>query len=198
MRRKLFLFYSWLLMAAPTMAQHTIIFTAEATTGVETVTPVLTWDTIPLADDCTASGDWSGAKGGAGRETLAPISTGATYNLECEWLDDAATLSWTAPTKNTDDSPLTDLKGFKLYYGQSQGGPYDNIIDLVDALAIAHVIEPLSSGNWFFVATAYNTIGTESVVSNEAMKNLGLIGSTDSIGITINARPAPISDLAVE
>lgn len=198
MRRKLFLIYSWLLLAAPALAQNTIIFTAEATTGVETVTPVLTWDTIPLADDCTASGDWSGAKGGAGMETLPPISTGATYNLQCEWLDVTVTLTWIAPTQNTDGTPLVDLAGFKVYYGQIQGGPYDNVIDLVDPSATTHVITSLTSGNWFLVATAYNGIGTESLLSNEAMKNLGLIGVTDSIGITVNARPAPPSGLTVE
>lgn len=197
MQHKLFLIL-FLVLSAPALAQNTIVFTAEATTGIETVTPVLTWDTIPLADGCVASGDWSGAKGGAGTETLPPITADATYNLECQWLDVTATLSWTAPTQNTDGTALVDLAGFKIYYGQTQSGPYDNIIDLVDPLATTHVIEPLSSGNWFFVATAYNAADIESVVSNEAMKNLGLIGVTDSIGITINARPGPPSNLNIE
>ena len=33
-----------------------------------------------------------------------------------------ATLSWTAPTQNTDDSALTDLAGFRVYYGSSAFG----------------------------------------------------------------------------
>lgn len=196
MHKIIWLFF--LIIALPVDAQNTIIFTAEITTGVETVTPVLTWDTIPLADNCIASGSWSGSKGGAGMETLAQITGDATYNLQCEWLDASATLSWTAPTQNTDGSSLVDLAGFKIYYGQTQGGPYDNIINLVDPLAVIHVVEPLASGNWFFVATAYNANGIESVVSNEAMKNLGLIGVTESIGITVNAKPAPILDLGVQ
>lgn len=186
------------LLASPTYAQHTIIFTAEVTTGVETVTPVLTWDTIPLADDCTASGDWSGAKGGAGMEMLAPITAGATYNLDCQWLDDAATLTWTAPTQNTDGSPLTDLDGFKIRWGEVQGGPYPSEIDVPNEALTTFVVSPLRSGNTFFVIVAYNALGVESDNSNEAMKILGLIGASDSIGITVNPKPGPISDLAVE
>src|SRR4030067_1427045 len=30
-------------------------------------------------------------------------------------------LTWDAPTTNTDGSPLTDLAGYKIYYGDSSG-----------------------------------------------------------------------------
>lgn len=151
-----------LFLSLPAIAQNTITFTAEITTGVETVTPVLTWNTVPLADDCIASGNWTGSKGPNGTETLAPITSGATYNITCEWFDATATLSWIAPTENTDGSPLTDLDGFKIYYGQTQGGPYGNIVDLNNETLTTFIVSPLASGNWFFVITAYNTIDTES------------------------------------
>ncbi len=32
-----------------------------------------------------------------------------------------ATLSWTPPTQNTDGSPLTDLAGYRVYWGTSSG-----------------------------------------------------------------------------
>ena len=38
-------------------------------------------------------------------------------------------LSWTAPTQNEDGSPLTDLAGYKIYYGQASG-QYDASEDL--------------------------------------------------------------------
>ncbi len=185
------------LVGSHVLQAQEIIFTAETTTGIESVTPVLTWDTIPLADDCTASGDWSGAKGGAGMETLAPISQGATYNLQCDWLDVTATLSWTAPTQNTDGTPYTDPKGFRIYYGMTQGGSYDNIVDIQDPNAVSHVVGLLGSGVWFFVSTAYNLNDVESNFSNEVMKILGLSGKTESIGITVNPRPSPPSSLGV-
>jgi hypothetical protein len=186
-----------LLLALPSYAQNTITFTAEVTSGVETVVPVLTWDTTPLADDCVASGDWTGSKGPSGTETLPAISSGATYNITCEWFDDAATLTWTAPTQNTDGTPLTDLDGFKIKWGQTLGGPYPSEVDIADETATSAVIQPLASGNWFFVSTAYNALGVESDNSNEAMKNLGLVSVVDSIGITVNPKPATPENLTV-
>jgi hypothetical protein len=179
-------------------AQNIIQFTADVTSGVETVVPVLTWDTTPAADDCVASGDWSGSKGPAGTETLPAITSSATYNITCEWLDVSATLTWTAPTQNTDGTSLTDLAGFKIYYGMTQGGPYDEVVDIPDAGATTHVVQPLASGAWFFVSTAYNAIGTESDFSNEAMKILGLESEQDSVGITVNPRPNPPTNVVVQ
>ena len=188
-----------ILFASPALfAQNIISFTAEVTSGVETVVRVLTWDTTPLADDCVASGDWSGNKGPSGTETLPAITSSATYNITCTWIDETATLTWTAPTSNTDGTPLTDLAGFKIYYDTTQGGPYANLIDIPDPNATSHVVSPLSSGNWFFVATAYNAIGTESDVSNEAMKVLGEMSGQESVGITVNPKPSPPSGLDVQ
>ena len=124
-------------------AQNIIQFTADVTVGVETVVPVLTWDTIPLADNCVASGDWSGNKGPAGTETLPAISGSATYNIQCGWLDTSALLAWDAPTQNTDGTAYTDPKGFKVYYDMSQGGPYANVNDIVDPNATSHVVAPV-------------------------------------------------------
>ncbi len=187
-----------LTLGSPGLAQNIISFTAEVTSGVETVVPVLTWDTTPLADDCQASGDWSGSKGPSGTETLPAITSSATYNITCDWLDVSATLTWTAPTQNTDGTDLTDLAGFKVYWGTTQGGPYDDQVDINDPGVTTWVVSPLASGAWFFVATAYNAIGTESDVSNEAMKILGLATGQESVGITVNPKPAPPANLGVQ
>ncbi len=186
-----------LLLALPSQAQNIISFTAEVTSGVETVVPVLTWDTTPLADDCVASGDWSGSKGPAGTETLPAISGSATYNIQCDWLDSSATVTWTVPTQNTDGTAYTDPKGFKVYYDMTQGGPYANVNDIANPTATTHVVSPLIPGTWFFVATAYNQNDVESDVSNEAMKILGLTTETESVGITVNPKPAPPGNLTV-
>lgn len=194
MKRLLTLFL--LMFALPVFAQNTLTFTAETETGVEQVTPVLSWDTQPAADTCTASGDWTGNKGAFGIETLAPISTSATYNLTCEWQDNTATLTWTAPTQNTDGTPLTDLAGFKVHYGATSGS-YSVTNDYPDPNQTTAVIAPLTPGMWFFVATAYNAIGTESDFSNEGSKLLTLDSDVKSVGITVNPKPASPENLTV-
>jgi len=179
-------------------AQNTITFTAEVTSGVETVVPVLTWDTTPLADDCTASGDWSGSKGPSGTETLPAISGSATYNISCEWVSASALLTWTLPTQNTDGTPYTDPKGIKIYYDMTQGGPYENIVDLQDPNVTTHVVSPLIPGTWFFTSVAYNQLDVESDKSNEVSKTVGTESETDSVGITVNPKPASPVNLTVQ
>jgi hypothetical protein len=83
----------------------------------------------------------------------------------------SATLSWTPPTTNTDGSPLTNLAGYKVYWGTSQGN-YSNSATLNNAGLTTYVIENLTPGTWFFVATAFNTAGIESTFSGVASKTI--------------------------
>lgn len=182
--------------ACPAAAQNTLTFTAETETGVEFVTPILSWDTTPAADTCTASGDWTGDKGAFGIETLAPISSGATYNLTCEWLDNTATLTWTAPTQNTDGTPLTDLAGFKVFYGATSGN-YSVEFTINDPTVTTTIVTPLTPGLWFFATKAFNAIGTDSDFSNEAQKLLTQESDVKSVGITVNPKPASPGSLTV-
>ncbi|MEX2124724.1 MAG: putative Ig domain-containing protein [Woeseia sp.] len=76
------------------------------------------------------------------------------------------TLSWAAPTANTDGSPLIDLAGYRIYYGNVQG-QYDHQLEISDAGVMTAVIDNLSQGAWYFAATALNSSGVESDLSGE-------------------------------
>ena len=82
-----------------------------------------------------------------------------------------ATLSWDAPTTRTDGSPLTNLAGFKLYYGTSSNS-LSNVVQVSDPGARSWIIENLTVGTWYFAASAYDTSGMESVRSNVASKTI--------------------------
>jgi hypothetical protein len=83
----------------------------------------------------------------------------------------SATLSWTAPTTNTDGSPLTNLAGYKIYWGPSAGN-YPNSTTLNTAGVTSYVVTNLVPGTWFFVATALNSSGAESSFSSPASKTI--------------------------
>ncbi len=89
------------------------------------------------------------------------------------WAGDA-TLSWTAPTQNTDGSALTDLAGFKIYAGLVQGGPYGDVsITINNPSTTTFVVPGLAEGTtYFFVTTAFNSASPvqESDFSNEVSK----------------------------
>jgi len=73
-------------------------------------------------------------------------------------------LSWVAPTTNEDGSPLDDLAGYKLYYGNAPG-IYSNVITVGDYTTAE--IGDLGSGTYYLTVTAYDIYGNESVFSNE-------------------------------
>ena len=81
----------------------------------------------------------------------------------------SVTLSWTPPTQNTDGTTLMDLNSYRVYYGSSAGN-YPNRIDLDNPGLSSYVVDNLSSGTYFFVATAVNDLGMESNFSNVAQK----------------------------
>jgi hypothetical protein len=75
------------------------------------------------------------------------------------------TLSWTAPTQNADGTPLTDLAGFRIYYGKSADDyPYFDTIN--DPNANTHRVDNLVPGEWFFRVIAFDTSFHESRLSD--------------------------------
>ena len=81
------------------------------------------------------------------------------------------TLSWMPPTQNQDGTALTDLAGYKVYWGTSQGN-YPHSATLTNPGLATYVVEQLTPATWFFVITSLNAGGTESVFSNMASKNV--------------------------
>jgi hypothetical protein len=82
-----------------------------------------------------------------------------------------AVLSWLPPTQNTDGSPLTNLAGYKVYWGTSPGS-YPNQVTLNNPGLTIYVVDNLVAGTYYFVVTAFNTSGAESQASNAASKTI--------------------------
>ncbi len=83
-----------------------------------------------------------------------------------------ATLSWQAPTDRTDGSPLTNLAGFRIYYGTNQSDLRQSV-EIRDPGANTWVIENLTAGTWYFAATAFDASGVESARTNAVTKSIG-------------------------
>jgi len=81
----------------------------------------------------------------------------------------SVTLSWDAPTTNTDGSALTDLAGYKLYWGTSPGN-YTNSVLIDNPGITTYVLENLAPGTYEFASTALNASGSESQYSGVATK----------------------------
>jgi len=83
----------------------------------------------------------------------------------------SATLNWTPPTLNEDGTPLTDLKGYRIFYGTSSAS-LNLRLDIPNPGVTSAVIENLSPGTWYFGMKTYNTSNVESGMSSVASKTI--------------------------
>ncbi len=80
-----------------------------------------------------------------------------------------ATLSWTPPLENTDGSALTDLAGYRIYFGTSAGA-LTQTIELRGTGMVTTVIGNLTPATWYFAIRAYNSANVESALSSIVSK----------------------------
>ena len=77
----------------------------------------------------------------------------------------SVTLSWTPPTTYTDNSALTSLTGFNIYYGTTAGS-YPNAINVSNPGLTSYFLDNLPANRTYhFVMTAYDANGVESAYS---------------------------------
>jgi hypothetical protein len=81
----------------------------------------------------------------------------------------SATLSWVAPTQNTDGSALTNLAGYHIYYGTSASN-LNQSVQLTNPGLTTYVLGNLASGTWYITVNDYTTSGVESAISNMVSK----------------------------
>ena len=77
----------------------------------------------------------------------------------------SVTLSWAAPTENSNGTPLTNLAGYHIEYGTSRTA-LTHKINVASVGLTTYVISNLSSGTYYFAITAYNSSGLQSTESN--------------------------------
>lgn len=82
------------------------------------------------------------------------------------------TISWTAPMQNDDGSPLTNLAGYRFYYGTASG-EYSETIEVDSPGITSYVIENLAHGRYYLVMTSVNAADVESEYSSELTFEVG-------------------------
>ncbi|TVP83865.1 fibronectin type III domain-containing protein [Thioalkalivibrio sp.] len=82
-----------------------------------------------------------------------------------------ALVSWTPPVQRTDGSALTDLAGYRVYYGKALNS-MSRIIEIRNPGQTSQFIDDLNTGTWYFAVTAYTRDGLESEMSNLGAKRI--------------------------
>ncbi len=83
----------------------------------------------------------------------------------------SATISWTAPTTNTDGSTYANPSGYRVVYGRSAGA-LDQSASVNNPSVSTYTVENLATGAWFFAVKAVNSSGIESDISNVGTKTI--------------------------
>lgn len=83
----------------------------------------------------------------------------------------SATLTWTAPTQDTNGSALTNLAGYYIYYGTSVGS-LSNKVSIASPGTLTYTVSGLGLGTWYFAIAAYTNTGVQSSLSNVGSKTI--------------------------
>ena len=75
--------------------------------------------------------------------------------------DGSATLSWVPPTQNADGSVLTNLAGYRIFYGTDPDA-LSQEVELTNPGLTRYVVENLSPATWYFAMQAFNSKSEES------------------------------------
>src|SRR5581483_997220 len=100
---------------------------------------------------------------GSSSASLAPFSIQVTANKP----PGSVTLAWDPPTMNVDGTPLTNLIGYRIYYG-TDAGALDQSVPVTDSTVSSFGVEGLAAGTWYFAIQAITAAGSESALSNLA------------------------------
>jgi len=130
----------------------------------------------------TQSGNLSGTPGSGDAGTYSNIiisvsdgtstaSLPAFSIIVTQVANGSATVSWSAPTQNTDGSALTNLAGFNIYYGTSATN-LNQSVQIANPGLTTYALGNLAPGAWYFAVNAYTTAGAESALSSIASKTI--------------------------
>lgn len=111
-----------------------------------------------------------GGSSGSNSTLVSTSSSGSTPN-PASAKQGSATLTWTAPTQNSNGTALTNLAGYHIYYGTSTGS-LSNEINITSPGTLTYVVSNLSTGTWYFAVAAYTNTGLEGAMSNVGSKTI--------------------------
>lgn len=168
-----------------------LLVSVGTSSGTPTVSLTVSPETVPLDGEatlswttsdvsaCSASGAWSGDVPLNGTAATGALTSDAAFELTCTSSSGdvsdttsvrvlAANLSWLAPDSNVDGSTLSDLAGYRVYWGTSPR-TYTETLDISDP-SVTSVDVGVDIGTYYFAMTAIDSAGDESRFSNELSK----------------------------
>jgi hypothetical protein len=160
-------------------ASYTYAPTVSASSGTVSfaITGMPSWASFDASTGKLSGTPAAGNVGTTGQITITASDEGSTALIGPFTIDVTAStsapasgtvsLSWAAPTENTNGTPVTDLAGYHIHYGTAAGA-LTQTIDVVGASTTAFEISNLIPGTYYFSVSAYSSLNVESSPSGVA------------------------------
>jgi Putative Ig domain len=143
-----------------TIAGKPVWATFNGTTGLLSGTPAT-----------TQTGTYGGVSITASDGTRSASLPAFSIAVTATATNGTATVSWVAPTQNSDGSALTNLAGYQIDYGTSATA-LSNTVKVANPSTASYTVSNLTSGTWYFAVQAYTNSGTQSGMSTVATKTI--------------------------
>ena len=109
--------------------------------------------------------------GSDGREWAATSTFSITVKSGTGSNTGTATLTWTAPTENTNGTAVTDLAGYHLHYGTSASN-LSASVQIPSAAVRSYTFKDLAPAKYYFAIAAYTKTGLQSALSRVVSKTV--------------------------
>jgi hypothetical protein len=76
----------------------------------------------------------------------------------------SVSVQWVAPTENTNGTALTNLAGYRIYYGTSASS-MTQTAQIANPTINTYLLANLTPATWYFEVKAYTTANVESSAS---------------------------------
>ena len=141
-----------------------VIYENGALAGYSNAVTALVYENNTIYQENTAGGwwSWSGGTWVGSSDPLTVTTSGGGSGTTTT--TGTASVSWDAPTQDTNGEALTDLAGYTIYYGTSASA-LTKTIQVANPGATNYVVSNLSAGTYYFAVAAYTTTGTVSAQS---------------------------------
>jgi len=121
--------------------------------------------TVLLAGCDGGSGSSAVSSTSATSATSSTSSTSSSSPSVTASGNGTATLTWIAPTQNTNGTEVTNLAGYTIYYGKD-ASELSKTITVAGGATTTYVVSGLSPGTYYFAVSAYTAAGTDSALSD--------------------------------
>lgn len=173
-------------------APPTVTVTTTPASGPAPLNVTLSWNSTG-ADTCM---EGTVSRPIAGSRVITGLLAPATYTITCTGGKNYSDISWTAPTTNSDGTPIPatgplSLSGFNLYYAKTLAA-VDTVAPVVIGPTLrTYRITGQDNSTWYYKLSAVNVAGAEGPRTAAVTNVINRVSVNGTASVSITPPPNP-------